>query len=87
MWFPLPRSSNPADCVWHPQDGLFLNWFARDGEAPGLAPADGRYTFAGPMTTGIGGPYMAFATSAQAWLAGLGLPYRTVGRPRAVRPN
>jgi hypothetical protein len=60
--------------MWHPQDELFLNWFARDGEAPGLAPADGRYTFAGPMTTGIAiptptgpiFPYAVFGHSAPA---------------------
>jgi hypothetical protein len=51
--------------MWHPQDELFLNWFARDGEAAGLAPADGRYTFS-PMTPLIGGPYAAFGYSAPA---------------------
>jgi hypothetical protein len=65
----LPMAGNPdaaAGFLWHPQDELFLNWFARDGEAPGLAPADGRYSFMGPMTTGIGGPFAAFGDSAQA---------------------
>jgi len=67
VWFPMPGNPNPAaGLVWHPQDGAFLNWFARDGEGPGLAPADGRYTFMGPRTTGIGGPYAAFGASAQA---------------------
>ncbi|HEY2599375.1 MAG TPA: hypothetical protein VGJ79_12955 [Candidatus Dormibacteraeota bacterium] len=67
VWFPMPGNPDPsAGSVWHPQDELFLNWFARDGEDPGLAPADGRYSFMGPMTTGIGGPYAAFGHSAQA---------------------
>ena len=67
VWFPIAGNPNAAaGNVWHPQDELFLNWFARDGEAPGLAPADGRYSIAGPMTTGIGGPYGAFGHSAQA---------------------
>jgi len=67
VWFPVAGNPNAAaGFVWHPQDELFLNWFARDGEDPGLAPADGRYSFAGPMTTGIGGPYAAFGHGAQA---------------------
>ncbi|HEX3508212.1 MAG TPA: hypothetical protein VHW94_07475 [Candidatus Dormibacteraeota bacterium] len=67
VWFPMPGNPDPAaGLVWHPQDEAFLNWFARDGEGAGLAPADGRYTLAGPMTTGIGGPYGAFGHSAHA---------------------
>ena len=57
VWFPMPGNPDAAaDHVWHPQDEIFLNWFARDGEDAGLAPADGRYTYAGSMTTGIGVP-------------------------------
>ena len=67
VWFPVAGNPNAAaGFVWHPQDELFLNWFARDGQHPGLAPADGRYTFMGPMTTGIGGPFAAFGHSAPA---------------------
>ena len=67
VWFPVAGNPNAAaGRLWHPQDVLFLNWFARDGEDPGLAPAAARYSFAGPMTTGIGGPYSAFGHSAQA---------------------
>jgi hypothetical protein len=66
VWFPMPGNPNAAaGFMWHPQDELFLNWFARDGEAPGLAPADGRYTF-NPATPSIGGPYAAFTASAPA---------------------
>ena len=64
--FHMPGNPNDAAGFWHPQDGLFLNWFARDGEAPGLAPAHGRYTYMGPLTIAIGGPYAAFADPAEA---------------------
>ena len=67
----IPVLGNPsaaAGFYWHPQDELFLNWFARDGEARRLAPADGRYTF-NPTTPSIGGPYAAFGYSARACLA------------------
>jgi hypothetical protein len=62
---PLAGVAIPVPGNWHPQDELFLNWFARDGEAHSLAPADGRYTF-NPTTPSIGGPYAAFGYSAQA---------------------
>ena len=67
VWFPMPGNPNPAaGFVWPPQDEVFLNWFARHGEDPGLAPADGRYTLMEALTTAIGGPYAAFGSSAQA---------------------
>jgi hypothetical protein len=69
VWFPMPGNPNPnpaAGGVWHPEDQVFLNWFARDGEAPGLAPAAGTYTYMGSHTTGIGGPFAAFDQAAQA---------------------
>ena len=67
VWFPVPGNPNAAaGFLWHPQDELFLNWFARDGEDPALAPADGRYSFMGPLTTAIGGPWAAFGHSATA---------------------
>jgi hypothetical protein len=75
VWFPMPGNPNPAaSLVLHPQDGAFLNWFARDREDPGLAPADGRYTYMGPATPPIGVPtragvtfpYAAFGHSAPA---------------------
>jgi len=66
VWFPLPGNPNlAAGGVWHLQDQVFLNWFARDGEAPSLGPADGRYTYMGPYTTRIGGPFAAFGHTAQ----------------------
>lgn len=75
VWFPMPGNPDPAaGLVWHPQDEAFLNWFARDGENPALAPADGRYTYMGPSIFGIGVPtptgvtfpYAAFGHAAQA---------------------
>jgi hypothetical protein len=54
FWFPL--SGNPdatASNLWHPQDEVFLNWFARNGQSSALAPSDGRYTF---MGSDPGGP-------------------------------
>jgi hypothetical protein len=66
VWFPLPGNPTPgARGVWHPADEVFLNWFARDGEDPGLAPAGGRYTYS-PMTSHFPGPYAAFGHPAQA---------------------
>jgi hypothetical protein len=63
----MPGNPNPAAFgVWHPSDEVFLNWFARNGQGADLAPADGRYTYMGPFTTGIGGPYGAFGVAAQA---------------------
>jgi len=65
----IPVLGNPsaaARFLWHPQDELFLNWFARDGEHQGLAPAPLQYTFAGPMTAAMGGPFAAFGHIAQA---------------------
>jgi len=65
----IPVPGAAAGFFWRPQDELFLNWFARDGEAPGLAPTPHQYTFAGPMTTGMGVPFAAFGYSATACLA------------------
>jgi hypothetical protein len=66
IWFPLPGNPNPAaGYVWHPADEVFLNWFARDGQDPALAPVDGRYTFS-PMTSHYPGPYALFGHPATA---------------------
>jgi hypothetical protein len=67
VWFPVPGNPDAAaGGVWHPQDQAFLNWFARKGEAAGLAPAGGRFTYMGPLTTGIAPPFGAFGLPAQA---------------------
>ncbi|HEY8796943.1 MAG TPA: hypothetical protein VIO85_03675 [Candidatus Dormibacteraeota bacterium] len=76
VWFSLDGNPNTAaGSVWHPQDGIFLNWFARDRENPALAPTDGRYTYMGSpifaipirlRTGAIIHPYAAFGQFAQA---------------------
>jgi hypothetical protein len=67
VWFPMPGNPDPlAGGVWHPQDEVFLNWFARNGQASALSPADGSFTYMGANTTAIGGPFGAFAQAAQA---------------------
>ncbi|WP_270887893.1 hypothetical protein [Pedococcus sp. 5OH_020] len=67
VWFPL--AGNPdsaANNVWHPEDEVNANWFARNGTTPlGLSSWDGRYTFMGPRTIGIGGAYTGFASVAK----------------------
>jgi hypothetical protein len=61
VWFPLLGNPNAAaNNLRHPEDEVFLNWFARDGEAAGLRSSDGRYTYMGPLTTGLGFPYTSF---------------------------
>jgi hypothetical protein len=49
VWFPIPNPSSGG--FWHPSDEVFLNWFARNGEDPALAPAldpaNLRYTYMG----------------------------------------
>lgn len=67
VWFPLPGNPDPqAFNVWHPEDEVNANWFARNGTtALGLNSWDGRYTFMGPRTTGIGGAYAGFGKVAQ----------------------
>jgi hypothetical protein len=67
VWFPLGGNPDPAaNGVWHPEDEVNANWFARNGtNALGLNSWDGRYTFMGPRTTGIGGPFAGFGTVAQ----------------------
>jgi hypothetical protein len=67
VWFPL--AGNPdadANHVWHPEDEVFADWFARNGTGPlGLGSWDGRYTFMGPRTTSISAAYAGFGNVAQ----------------------
>jgi hypothetical protein len=59
VWFSITGNPNPAANVWHPQDEVFLNWFARNGEDQGLAPSPPvHYTYAG--AEGLGGRYAVF---------------------------
>ncbi|HEY8842392.1 MAG TPA: hypothetical protein VIM23_00670, partial [Gaiellaceae bacterium] len=51
---------------YHPEDEVFAQWFGRGGvEAAGYNSWDGRLTFMGPLTTGLGGPYTGFGSYAQ----------------------
>jgi hypothetical protein len=67
VWFPLPGNPDAAgNHVWHPEDEVNANWFARGGTtALGLNSWDGRYTFMGPRTTSLGGAYAGFGQVAQ----------------------
>lgn len=47
-WFPLSGNPEPGfGNTWHPEDEIFLNWFARDGEPAGMGSWDGRYNLIG----------------------------------------
>jgi hypothetical protein len=68
VWYPL--SGNPAGQAdgynyygqYHPEEEVFGQWFAHGGmEAAGYSTWDGRLTFMGPRTTGLGGAYADFA--------------------------
>jgi hypothetical protein len=51
---------------YHPEDEVFAQWFGRGGVEPVVGPSwDGRLTFMGPRTTGLGGPYAGFGSYAQ----------------------
>jgi hypothetical protein len=67
VWFPLAGNPDPAgNNVWHPEDEVFANWFARNGTSPlGLGSWDGRYTLMGDRTTSINAAYAGFGDVAQ----------------------
>jgi hypothetical protein len=51
---------------YHPEDEVFAQWVGRGGVEPVLGPSwDGRLTFMGSRTTGLGGPYAGFGSYAQ----------------------
>jgi hypothetical protein len=50
---------------YHPEDEVFAQWFGRGGVEPAVGASwDGRLTFMGPRTTGLGGPYAGFGSYA-----------------------
>jgi hypothetical protein len=67
VWFGLSGNPDPAaNGLWHPEDEVFANWFARNGTTPlGLGSWDGRYTFMGTRTTSISPAYAGFGSVAQ----------------------
>ena len=52
QWFPLLGNAAPGfGNTWHPEDEIFLNWFARNGQPAGLGSWDGRFNFTGSADT------------------------------------
>jgi hypothetical protein len=71
VWFPYDGNNAQAPVgttyygQYHPQDEAFAQWFGRGGVEPVMGPSwDGRLTFMGPRTTGLGGPWVGFGTYA-----------------------
>ena len=69
VWFPMSGNTFATDPnshgLWHPEDEVFAQWYGRGGVEPVMGSSwDGRLTFMGPRTTGIGGPFAAFSTYA-----------------------
>jgi hypothetical protein len=64
LWFGLNGNTDVnAYGQWHPEDEVFAQWFGRGGIEPVLGSSwDGRFTFDGPRTTGLGPPLTAFLT-------------------------
>ena len=64
LWFGLNGNSDlNAYGQWHPEDEVFAQWFGRGGVEKVLGSSwDGRFTFDGPRTTGLGFPLDAFLT-------------------------
>jgi hypothetical protein len=67
LWYGLPGNTTATDSnshkMWHPEDEVFAQWFGRGGVEPVLGSSwDGRFTFDGPRTTGLGFPLDAFLT-------------------------
>jgi hypothetical protein len=72
VWFGLDGNTTGTEdgynyySQYHPEDEVFAQWFGRGGvEAAGYNSWDGRLTFMGPLTTGLGGPYTGFGSYAQ----------------------
>jgi hypothetical protein len=71
VWFPYDGNTAPAPegttyyGQYHAEDEAFAQWFGRGGVEPVMGPSwDGRLTFKGPRTTGLGGPWALFGTYA-----------------------
>ena len=70
-WFPYDGNTASAPTgttyygQYHPEDEVFAQWYGRGGIEPVLGSSwDGRYTFMGPRTTGLGGGWAGFGTYA-----------------------
>jgi hypothetical protein len=72
VWFPLDGNKTGANDgynyygQYHPEEEVFGQWYAHGAmEALGYHSWDGRLTFMGPRTTGLGGAYAGFGTYSQ----------------------
>jgi hypothetical protein len=72
VWFPYDGNTAAAPTgttyygQYHPEDEVFAQWFGRGGIEPVLGSSwDGRLTFMGPRTTGLGGGFAGFGSYAQ----------------------
>ena len=72
LWYGLDGNNEGATdgynyySQYHPEDEVFAQWYGRGGIEPVLGPTwDGRLTFDGSLTTGLGGPYAGFGSYAQ----------------------
>ena len=71
VWFPYdgntayaPRGTTYYG-QYHPEDEAYAQWFGRGGMEPVMGPSwNGRLTFMGARTTGLGGLWTAFGTYA-----------------------
>jgi hypothetical protein len=72
VWFPLDGNSTGSRDgynyygQYHPEEEVFGQWYAHGAlESLGYSSWDGRLTFMGPRTTGLGGAYAGFGTYSQ----------------------
>jgi hypothetical protein len=72
VWFPYNGNTAQAPTgttyygQYHPEDEVDAQWFGRGGVEPAVSSTwDGRLTFMGPRTTGLGGAYAGFGSYAQ----------------------
>jgi hypothetical protein len=72
VWFPLDGNKTGSEDgynyygQYHPEEEVFGQWYAHGAmEQLGYNSWDGRLTFMGPRTTGLGGAYAGFGTYSQ----------------------
>jgi len=70
VWFPLAGNTTNDGYnyygEYHPEENVFAQWYGHGGiESAGFHSWDGRLTFMGPRTTGLGGAYAGFGSYSQ----------------------